>query len=67
MDICQEISQCPPIIPLAIPATMHQMGHGTLSTFAEARSPPLAGKDCPKGMLSAMFADPAYSLIPLYI
>src|SRR6266850_1650214 len=64
MDICQEISQCPPIKPLAIPATMHQTVHGTDSTVAEARSPALARKDCPKGMLSAMAADPACSRNP---
>src|SRR5580693_9415482 len=36
IDMCHEMSHGPPIIPLTIPATMHQIGHGTDSTRAPA-------------------------------
>src|SRR5208282_2997082 len=53
IDMCHEISHGPPIIPLATPATMHQIVHGTLST--RARAPTRADIGglaicCPKGI-----------------
>ena len=65
IDICQEMSQCPPIRLDVIPAIMHQIVHGTESAVAVARKAALASKDGPIGMLSAIFAYFPYSLIPL--
>ena len=55
IDMCHEISQGPPIIPLTTPVTMHQIVHGTDSTFAPtpARTPTATGglaMCCPKGI-----------------
>src|SRR5580704_2652304 len=55
IDMCQEMSQGPPIIPLTTPATMHQIVHGTDSTRAPtpARTPTAIGglaMCCPKGI-----------------
>src|SRR5260370_7870093 len=56
IDICQEMSQCPPIMLEAIPAMMHQIGHGTDSRCAEVCSLNRAWKGCPRGMVSAIAA-----------
>src|SRR6266436_2808971 len=58
MDMCHEMSQCPPMRLEVIPAIMHQIGHGTDSTRAEVRSLNRACKGCPKGMVSAIAASP---------
>ncbi len=55
IDMCQEMSHGPPIIPLTTPATMHQIVHGTDSTFAMASAPTRADTGglaicCPKGI-----------------
>src|SRR4029077_4869518 len=58
IDMCHEMSHGPPIVPHTIPATMHQIVHGTDSTFAAPVSPARAaigglaicvpnGMDCP--------------------
>src|SRR5208282_3449317 len=58
IDMCHEISHGPPIIPHTTPATMHQIVHGTDSTFAPTPAPTRAvigglaicapkGIDCP--------------------
>src|SRR5580704_2804751 len=56
IDMCQEISHGPPIIPHTTPATMHQIVHGTDSTLAPIPEPTRAESGglamcCPKGML----------------
>src|SRR5580704_500696 len=55
IDMCQEISHGPPIIPHTTPATMHQMVHGTDSTFTPTPAPTRATVGglaicCPKGI-----------------
>src|SRR5580693_5931487 len=55
IDMCQEISHGPPIIPHTTPATMHQIVHGTDSTFAPSPAPTCAAIGglaicCPKGI-----------------
>src|SRR5580704_3914768 len=55
IDMCQEISHGPPIIPHATPATMHQIVHGTDSTFDAIPTPMRAAMGglaicCPKGI-----------------
>src|SRR5271167_73874 len=55
IDMCHAMSHGPPIIPLATPATMHQIVHGTDSTFAVVRAltrAAIGGRAicCPKGI-----------------
>src|SRR5580692_2395656 len=55
MDMCQEMSHGPPIIPLTTPATMHQIVHGTDSTRAPTPAPARAvigglAMCCPNGI-----------------
>src|SRR5580692_4137642 len=53
MDMCQEMSHGPPIIPLTIPSTMHQIGHGTDATCTPAPTRAEIGGlaiCCPKGI-----------------
>src|SRR5580704_13911977 len=62
IDMCQEMSHGPPIIPHTTPATMHQIVHGTDSTFAPIPAPTLAETGglamcCPKGMLCPIGMD----------
>jgi hypothetical protein len=58
IDMCHEMSHGPPIVPHTIPATIHQIVHGTDSTFTAPVSPARAaigglaicvpnGMDCP--------------------
>src|SRR6266436_3821371 len=54
IDMCHEMSQCPPVMLDVIPAIMHQIGHGTDSTRAEVCSLNRAWKGCPRGMVSAI-------------
>src|SRR5580700_1744726 len=56
IDMCHEMSQCPPIKLEVIPPITNQTVQGIDSTVADARSPARAYNDCPRGMLSAMFA-----------
>src|SRR5580658_1259581 len=53
IDMCQEMSQSPPTIPDAIPATMHQIVHGidVASARAAVRSPTPTPSCVPTGML----------------
>jgi hypothetical protein len=53
IDMCHEMSHGPPIIPLTIPATMHQIGQGTDSTRDPAATRAEIGGlaiCCPKGI-----------------
>jgi len=55
IDMCHEMSHGPPIVPHTTPATMHQIVHGTDSTFAVVPPPTRADIGglaicCPKGI-----------------
>src|SRR5271169_2705422 len=55
IDMCHEMSHGPPIVPHTTPATMHQIVHGTDSTFAVVPAPTRADMGglaicCPKGI-----------------
>jgi hypothetical protein len=54
MDMCQEMSQCPPMRLQRIPATTHQIGHGTDSTAVEACPSIRVCRECPTGNVSAI-------------